>query len=278
MAPPKIILGSGVWGYFVDEDEILRQLAEAVRNGVHEIDSGAHHPYSRPGLAESMLRKIGFKKQSFIVDSKALFTNGGNGCLTAEAVKSSIDTTVASLKTQQVATYLLRYALAPDRATPLDEQVAAFDAQYRVGKFAELGLCNLQPEMLQDWVKTAEDKGCSAEDLKGTRFEVSDTNAIGTFLRKCYDKPAFHSAVRQMETLCEAHGIPIADAALRWLMHHSLLDGDKGDGVIIGPRNMQQLKQNIKACQDGPLPPELADGLAGLFAGVKDEAAEILVY
>ena len=219
--------------------------------------------------------------------------------------------------------------MAPDRTTPLGEQVTAFDSQYRLGKFDKLGLCNLAPEMLHDWIRAAENKKCvkpsvfqgqynvlcrgyeeglfpllrsqgmsfyafgglaggiltgkltfsqSAEDLKGTRFEVSDTNVIGAFLRKCYDKPVFHSAVSRMRTLCEAHDIPIADAALRWLMHHSLLDGDQGDAVVIGPRNMQQLKQNIAACQDGPLPPELAEGLAGLFSGVKEAAAEILVY
>lgn len=102
MTPPKIVIGSGVWGYFVDEDEIRQQLAEAAKHGILEIDSGAHHPYSKPGLAESMLGEIGFEEQGFVVDSKALFTNGGNGCLTAEAVKSSIDKTMASLKTQKV--------------------------------------------------------------------------------------------------------------------------------------------------------------------------------
>ncbi|KAI1131671.1 Aldo/keto reductase [Nemania abortiva] len=326
MAPPKIILGSGVWGYFVEKDEICRHLAEAARCGILQIDSGAHHPYSRPGLAEIILGETEYQELGFVVDSKALFTNGGDGCLTAEAVKGSIDTTMASLKTQRLNIY---YALAPDRVTPLEEQVVAFDAQYRLGKFAKLGLCNLQPEMLEKWNKAAEDKGCvkpsvfqgqynllcrryeeamfpllrsrgmsfyafggiaggiltgkltfshSAEDLKGTRFEVSDTNVIGAFLRNCYDKPCFHDAVRRIEALCEAYDVPIADASLRWLMHHSLLDGDKGDGVIIGPRNMQQLKQNIKACQDGPLPPELAEGLAGVFDSVKDEAAKILVY
>ncbi|KAI0147113.1 hypothetical protein GGR57DRAFT_266439 [Xylariaceae sp. FL1272] len=75
----------------------------------------------------------------------------------------------------------------------------------------------------------------SPEDLKGTRFEVRIRTWSDTFLRKCYDKPPFHAAVRKMGTLCDAHDIAIADAALRWPMHHSLLDGVHGDGVIIGP-------------------------------------------
>lgn len=118
----------------------------------------------------------------------------------------------------------------------------------------------------------------SVDDLKGTRFEVSDTNVIGVFGRKWYDKPSFHNAVRRIVELCEPHEIDIADAVLRWTVHHSLLDGEKGDAIIIGPRNSVQLAQNIHGLHDGPLPGDLVEAFDSLWNEVKDDASELLIY
>ena len=53
---------------------------------------------------------------------------------------------------------------------------------------------------------------------------------------------------------CEAAGIPPAEGALRWMMHHSPLDGGKGDAVIIGASKMGHFEQNLAALAKGPLP------------------------
>ncbi|KAJ8400745.1 hypothetical protein AAFF_G00395140 [Aldrovandia affinis] len=44
-------------------------------------------------------------------------------------------------------------------------------------------------------------------------------------------------------------------AALRWMYHHSHLQGERGDGVIVGMSSMEQLEQNLSATQEGPLDP-----------------------
>lgn len=44
-------------------------------------------------------------------------------------------------------------------------------------------------------------------------------------------------------------------AALRWMYHHSKLQGDLGDGVIIGMSSMEQLQLNLAASEEGPLAP-----------------------
>ncbi|KAI1470982.1 Aldo/keto reductase [Daldinia caldariorum] len=326
MTPPKPIIGSGVWGHFLGEDEIRSQLNDAERLRILHIDSGAHHPYSKPGLAERLLGEIGYQNQGFTVDSKVLYSNGGDGTLTAEAVEKSIDQTLSSLKTHKINIY---YALAPDRTTPLEEQAAAFDAQYRLGKFSQLGICNFQPDMLEEWIKIADEKGyikptvfqgqynilCRGyeadlfpllrkhgisfnafgvlaggmltgkvtfsngpDDLKGTRFEVSETNVIGIYGRKWYDKPCFHDAIRRMAELCDTYSVNITNAGLRWIMNHSRLDGGLGDGVIIGPRNKQQLDQYILGIQGGPLPKGLVEGLDSIWDKVKGDAVDMLVY
>ena len=37
----------------------------------------------------------------------------------------------------------------------------------------------------------------------------------------------------------------MASAAMRWLRHHSALDGEKGDGVIVGASSLGHLDENL---------------------------------
>mmetsp|Transcript_119911 Transcript_119911/g.311153 ORF Transcript_119911/g.311153 Transcript_119911/m.311153 type:complete len:454 (-) Transcript_119911:4-1365(-) len=49
----------------------------------------------------------------------------------------------------------------------------------------------------------------------------------------------------------------MANVALRWLIHHSLLT--KGDGIILGVSRKEHLVANLAAWQGGPLPETLVD-------------------
>ncbi|KAL1762233.1 NADP-dependent oxidoreductase domain-containing protein [Schizophyllum commune] len=51
--------------------------------------------------------------------------------------------------------------------------------------------------------------------------------------------------------------IPLPEVAARWLQHHSLLDPEKGDRVIIGSSSLEQLTKNLKTHTLGPLPEEV---------------------
>jgi aryl-alcohol dehydrogenase-like predicted oxidoreductase len=42
----------------------------------------------------------------------------------------------------------------------------------------------------------------------------------------------------------DKQGIPLSEAAYRWLQHHSGLQ--PGDGIIIGASNVDQIKNNLK--------------------------------
>lgn len=118
-----------------------------------------------------------------------------------------------------------------------------------------------------------------SEDLKGTRFEVSDTNFGGMRYRSFYDKSAMHEALQKAAPFCVSHGISLPEAALRWLLYHSSLEADRGDGVVIGPSNLSQLDSYVKTKNAGPLPEDLAKELAALWNDrVKEAAASIVEY
>jgi len=46
---------------------------------------------------------------------------------------------------------------------------------------------------------------------------------------------------------------PLAEASLRWLIHHSKLSTKHGDAVIVGASSTTHLAQNLNAWQRGPL-------------------------
>ncbi|XP_020828791.1 aflatoxin B1 aldehyde reductase member 4-like [Phascolarctos cinereus] len=47
----------------------------------------------------------------------------------------------------------------------------------------------------------------------------------------------------------------MTSAALRWMYHHSKLQGARGDAVILGMSSLEQLQQNLAAAEEGPLEP-----------------------
>lgn len=60
---------------------------------------------------------------------------------------------------------------------------------------------------------------------------------------------ALHERLR---AVCEREGVEVKAAALRWLMHHSSLG--KEDGVILGASSEEQMEENLRGCEGGPLP------------------------
>ena len=116
-------------------------------------------------------------------------------------------------------------------------------------------------------------------DLKGTRFDTAKDNMYGKGARSWYDHNPFHDAVRQMKAWCDEEGIDLTTASMRWIVNHSKLDGNKGDGIIIGPRNKSQCDTYIEGIKAGPLPPDLAAKIDSLWAGgVRELAPNILKY
>ena len=55
----------------------------------------------------------------------------------------------------------------------------------------------------------------------------------------------------------QKHGITGHAAALRWCLHHSVLRKELGDGIVIAAPRMEQLEENLKICEGGPLPEDL---------------------
>ena len=68
-----------------------------------------------------------------------------------------------------------------------------------------------------------------------------------------YWKKSYFDAVNYLKTACEKEGTSLPEAVYRWLTHHSMLRGERGDRVIIGASKLHHLKDNLSYFAKGPL-------------------------
>ena len=86
-----------------------------------------------------------------------------------------------------------------------------------------------------------------------------------------FDTPAMHAAIRTLKAACEgvAGGGPaltLQEAALRWLLHHSALSGEHGDGIVFGAKTADHVHSNVAEMRRGPLPERVRSVVEGMYS------------
>ena len=71
-----------------------------------------------------------------------------------------------------------------------------------------------------------------------------------------YWKKSYFDAVDLLRAACEKEGITLPEAVYRWLTHHSMLRGERGDRVIIGASKLRHLQDNLSYFKKGGLSEE----------------------
>ncbi|XP_074162180.1 aflatoxin B1 aldehyde reductase member 4-like [Sminthopsis crassicaudata] len=81
-----------------------------------------------------------------------------------------------------------------------------------------------------------------------------------TYRNRFWKEHHFQAIALVEKALAASYGAEspsMTSAALRWMYHHSQLQGGRGDAVILGMSNLEQLQQNLAASEEGPLKPEV---------------------
>ena len=68
-----------------------------------------------------------------------------------------------------------------------------------------------------------------------------------------YWKQDYFEVLQDLQLACRETGVKPAQAAMSWLLNHSMLDAERGDGIIIGASRIEQLTENLKSFQQSPL-------------------------
>jgi len=61
----------------------------------------------------------------------------------------------------------------------------------------------------------------------------------------------------------------MAEVALRWVSHHSLMKREYGDSIIIGASSLKHIEENLVDLEKGPLPKDVLDALDSAWEMVK---------
>ena len=89
-----------------------------------------------------------------------------------------------------------------------------------------------------------------------------------------YWKKSFFEAVDLIRKAGEKYGINTIEATYRWLAFHSMLDGSRGDAILIGASKLGHLQQNMDTLKAGPLPEEMVEAFEQAWAVTKADSPE----
>jgi aflatoxin B1 aldehyde reductase len=289
----RIVYGTMIFGRQTQEREAHEMIWFFLESGGSELDTA--YVYS-DGKAEEIVGRIlkGMNRKQYIIATKAQPRAYGN--LSPESIKKQLETSLSRLGLENVDLFYLHQPdpSTPIEITlaamnKLHQEGKFFElglSNYPAWEVAHIWhLCNkekwLVPTVYQG-MYNAITRGVEQELFPclralGLRFyaynplaggfltgKYRDSNAQPTswrfkdnLYRSRYWKEAYFEALRVIMTMCDKEGISMTSAALRWMMHHSMLDSASGDGLIIGASQLSQLKENLKRCREAALPDQI---------------------
>ncbi|EJD00802.1 Aldo/keto reductase [Fomitiporia mediterranea MF3/22] len=105
----------------------------------------------------------------------------------------------------------------------------------------------------------------------GARFDPN--KGQGQNYRKRYWNEPHFKALEIIKNASDKAGLTIAEVALRWVSHHSLMKREHGDAILIGASSLEHIEQNLIYLEKGPLPDEVVKALDEAWMLVKPYAS-----
>lgn len=282
----RVCLGTMTFGGQVDEKTGIEAVAMAVDNGINFIDTA--NVYSKGESERIVGRALSGRRDRFILASKVgqPMRSGPNGAgLSRHSVIKELEDSLERLRTDYVDLY---YMHVPDPHTPAEETLGAMDDLVRSGKVRYIGVSNhsawqmcrlrhiaderslnrpvvtqsvynlltrgIEDELIPflDAYQTGlvvfnplaggllTEKYAAKQRIANTRFE-----SFASYAPRYWNEENL-SAWDEVKAIASAAGLSMIELAMRWLTSNPRVDS-----VIIGFSNLDQLRENIAAC-DSP--------------------------
>lgn len=97
------------------------------------------------------------------------------------------------------------------------------------------------------------------------------------YLKRYWKKPLFDLLDKLRTTLDHIYGkgkVSLVDASLRWMYHHSKMDGAHGDAVIVGASSAKHLEENLKSTKHGPLHEDVVKVFEEAWGQIKSDCPD----
>ncbi|KAF8573617.1 Aldo/keto reductase [Ramaria rubella] len=105
----------------------------------------------------------------------------------------------------------------------------------------------------------------------GSRFDMSTGTLQSRGYNARYWTLKYFQALDLVKEATQKEGLTMAEAALRWAIHHSQLKREYGDAVIIGASSITHIDQNLIDLEKGPLPQSVLHALDEAWAVVQGD-------
>lgn len=113
--------------------------------------------------------------------------------------------------------------------------------------------------------------------LAGKQLNFDEAPKPGRFARlksyrDRYWKQSYFDALGEIKRVCDAENVPMAEAAYRWLINHSMMKAEMGDGILLGASRIEQMEQNMIAATKGELPQGILDAMDAAWEIAKPDS------
>ncbi|WP_099331836.1 aldo/keto reductase [Actinomyces minihominis] len=156
-----LCLGTNSFGWTADLAGACSVLDEYTENGGNFIDTadvyGRHKAGNVGGESEEMIGHwlSGRPREELVIASKVGFMKP-SGELSVAAVRRGVEGSLRRLGTDYIDLY---YAHKFDPETPVAESVEVFAEEQAAGRIREVGLSNMTPEQIRNWIAEADRQG-----------------------------------------------------------------------------------------------------------------------
>lgn len=297
------------FGGQTSEPEARRMIDLSIERGVTFFDTA--NVYNHGKSEELLGRALGGRRPNVVIATKVRGRMGeapDDSGLAPSAIAKALDASLKRLGTDYVDLY---YFHQPDYEVPIADSLRALDSLVRAGKVRYAALSNysawqvaeihyicqreglaipfvtqpvynlLARSIETEFLPMTEQFGISTAvynplagglltgkqqadaPLAGSRF---DGNAL--YMNR-YWYPQIFAAVEELRTIAGATGRTMVSLALNWLLHHT-----PADCVILGASSVDQLEENLMACEEGPLPEEAVIDCDAVWARIRGVAAK----
>jgi len=291
----RVSFGTMTFGSQADEATARRMIDLCVDAGINFIDTA--NVYNK-GLSETMVGKLLKGRRNKVILASKVRGKMGDGAdesgLSRAAIHKAIDCSLARLQTDYVDLYYLHQ---PDYDVPIEETLAAMDELVKAGKvrcpavsnyaawqvaeihclsqkngykppFISQPMYNMIARAIEDeYLPFCKRYGVAvvpynplagglltgkqtrtAKPVAGSRF---DGNKM--YLDRYWHEDDF-AAVEELREIARDAGKTLVELALQWI-----LSRDQVDSVILGASRLEQLEENLKACEGMRLPSDVLE-------------------
>jgi aryl-alcohol dehydrogenase-like predicted oxidoreductase len=287
-----LCFGAMTFGKPVEQATANRMVDRCIDAGINFVDTANIY---QTGLSETMLGEAMRGKRDKLIVATKVRGKMGDGPdesgLSKRAIFRAVEDSLKRLQTDYVDLYYLHQ---PDYAVPVEETLGAMEDLVKQGKVRFSGTSNYSGWQVSEMLWIAKNKGyspaCVSQPMynllargieqeylpmakkydvtviaynplagglltgkhsqaaipPGTRF---DNNSM---YQDRYWRSQNFAAVEKLKRASERAGRSLVDIAFCWLLHHT-----QTACVLLGATRMDQLDQNLAACEKGPVPPEV---------------------